>query len=125
MARRANGEDYGGKVLRGAMDDVGGTTIDADTASEAIQAALESLKKQALLLKDADYSKLDPKSLSQTLAYTAKMVDEVTRLLEFAQGRADSRPDLGLQSFLEVLSDEQVRILETWVKEGQTRKLAS
>lgn len=48
-------------------------------------------RPHSLLLRGADYSKLDPKSLSQTLAYTAKMIaDEVTRLLEFVKGRADS-----------------------------------
>lgn len=111
--------------------------IDLQTAKGAIADAVEALAGQARALRDADYTKplkcpecetvvrapLSPKDLAQTSTYTSKMVDMVYRLSEFAQGRADSRPDLGLASLLEVLPDEKVRLIGQWIEDEKAARL--
>ncbi len=111
--------------------------IDLATAKNAIADAVEALAEQARALKEADYTKpvkcpaceevvrlpLSPKDLAQTSTYTSKMVDMVYRLSEFAQGRVDSRPDLGLASLLEVLPDEKVRQIGEWIDEAKAARL--
>ena len=135
MPQRLNGADYGSRVLDEAMTSIAGGGLDPRKTSAAIQAALDALHKQAAALADAKYDHvvkcpecnapvklpMDPKSLAQTLAYTAKMVDASARLLEFSQGRADSRVDVRA-SLLEDLTDEQLDQLEAWLRANQAER---
>ena len=55
-------------------------------------------------------------SLGKTFSYVAKTVDEIARLMEFSQGRADSRPDNGFGELVKLLTGEQFDQLQVWIK---------
>lgn len=108
--------------------------VDLDTAALAIQAALEALTKQAQALSRAKYGSHHvtaaclacgtktrhkvyapaPDVVARAAAHTVKVVDETVRLVQFAKGQPDSRPDLG-NDWLRALSDEQVRTVQGWI----------
>ena len=57
----------------------------------------------------------DARDLSRALAHTSKMLDDITRLREFAQGKADSRPDKG-SDWLKLLTPDQLTIVTGWIE---------
>lgn len=60
-------------------------------------------------------------SLGKTFSYVAKTVDEITRLMEFAAGRADSRQEsVGFADLARYLTNEQFAQVMKWVGENQT-----
>ena|SRR3990167_2428491 len=107
-----------GRDVRSFMS-ISGTGQDA--AISSLNNALLAMQKIAVVLKDADYSTMKPENAAKTMSYLAKMVDEVVRLMEFAKGNPDSRPDIGLQDFLKYLSNEQFIQLNEWVASGKAR----
>ena len=116
-----------------------GVSVDPERVRKTLEAALEALQKQAKALRDVKYEdavvcpgckmvvRAAPvaKEIGQTAAYTAKVVDEIYRLSEFAQGRADSRPDVGVGDLLQFISDEQLQVLMGWVQEAKARNVLS
>jgi len=54
------------------------------------------------------------------MAHAMKSADGLYRLVEFASGRPDSRPDVGTD-WLRGLTDEQLRTVQRWV-EDKARK---
>lgn len=95
-------------------------------AWDALSNSVQTMKKVSRALLDADYDGNfceacqrkgpSPESLAKTLSYVAKTVDETTRLLEFAQGRADSRPDTGLADLMKLLTAEQWQTFQSWIQ---------
>lgn len=58
----------------------------------------------------------------KTHAYMAKVVNEVTRLLQFERGKPDSRQEVvGLADLMKVLTEEQFETLNKWYEEGMQR----
>jgi len=111
------------------------------TAVEILKNTFEALQKQSAALRKANYDEasrevtcpqckkkfwdLIPVSfdlVARAMAYTTKVVDEVTRLLSFMQGGPDSRPDLGLGAIFEVLTDEQLEQVWGWVRVNKEKK---
>ena len=92
---------------------------------EALSNSVKVMKTVSQKLVDADYDGgyceecgrkgQSPESLAKTLSYVAKTVDETTRLLEFTQGRADSRPDNGIADLMKLLSPEQWSTFQSWI----------
>jgi hypothetical protein len=67
---------------------------------------------------------LGPRDLAQVTAYTAKVVDMVYRLSEFAAGRPDSRPEqASAADLLTMISDDQLQTLMGWVDEAKGRRV--
>lgn len=60
-----------------------------------------------------------PDMLAKTMAYTAKVIDETYRLLSFAGGGPDSRPELSLGDLLKYLTAEQFAQFVQWVDDGK------
>jgi len=59
---------------------------------------------------------LGAEALGKTLAYTTKSLDGIYRLMEFAEGNADSRAEVvGLSDLLKVLTPEQFETFQGWV----------
>ena len=113
-------------VLQDALAQASGG-LDLVIASRAIQDAVEALAKQAKALKDARY---DPKKFDQVaraMNHTMKMVDELARLVSFAKGQPDSRPDLGA-GWLQGLTDAQLTQVQQWIarnkEDAQAEKTA-
>jgi hypothetical protein len=62
---------------------------------------------------------LTPEEAGKTLAYMAKVVNELTRLFEFAKGKPDSRTEvMGLNDLMRLLSNEQFVTLTGWLEAG-------
>ena len=110
-------EDYVDQVFREVQR---ATTagLDLDTTGKAKQAAVEALLKQAEALRDAEYPPKKFPEISRALAHTTKMIDELTRLEEFAKGQPDSRPDMGTD-WLRALTDEQLAQVARWMDENE------
>lgn len=94
--------------------------LDLDMAGRALQDALEALAAQAAALKQARYKPKDWHAIARSMTHTAKMIDGIARLLQFAKGQPDSRPDLGA-GFLAALSNEQIAQIEEWVQDNKRR----
>ena len=64
-----------------------------------------------------------PEELARAASHVGKGIDEIARLVAFAKGQPDSRPDGGRdgRDVLRLLTDEQVRHVERWLEENQTR----
>jgi len=112
--------------------------LDPDIASEAIHRSLSALRTQAEVLQSRSKELLDGKldtvicphckgsvdvpvdvvKVSKAMASTAKVIDETHRLMAFAAGGADSRPDIG-NNMLQGLSDDQVVQVARWIEENK------
>ena len=96
-----------------------------EDAYAALSNSVKVMKIVSEKLAEADYEGeycpeckrkgMAPESLAKTLSYVAKTVDETTRLLEFTQGRADSRPDNGIADLMKLLKPEQWEIFQGWL----------
>lgn len=108
---------------------------------EAIRGALKdtaiALGKQARALAAADYGAdrereiacpacrkkvtvllpVNPTDVARAQAHSAKVLDEVYRMIQFAKGAPDSRPDTG-GDWLRALSPEQLKIVQGWFEAG-------
>lgn len=95
---------------------------------------IEFLKKTAAKLLSTDLdsnfcpeckrSGPTPESLGKTFSYVAKTIDEITRLMEFASGRADSRQETtGFAELAKHLTNAQFAQVMTWVAENQNKEV--
>ena len=100
------------------IDDMTGSVVHQEVAQGAIQRAIEALKMQAEALAKATYEPKKYDQVAKTMAYTAKMIDEIGRFLEFAKGNPDSRPQVEFTSILQSLTDAQVAQVMKWVDEN-------
>lgn len=130
-------EDYPDKLLRIAQQSLAGG-VDTEMAGEAVGEALQALKKQAQALNRAEYSPERDKrvecpscqhhftvpmpayeALAKAMAGTAKVVDETARLIQFTNGKPDSRPAGGAGlDWLQALKPEQFAQVQEWVSEN-------
>lgn len=126
---------FGDKLLGDALRLVT-AGVDPELGSETVADALAALNKQAKALKAADYTSGKIKkvkcacgetievelpsyeSLAKTMAQTAKMIDETARLVQFTNGRPDSRPEVaGMPvDVLKSLTDAQLTQVYQWVE---------
>ena len=108
----------GDRVIENATKNAG-SWIDSGEAKKAVNSALEALRKCSEYLSQVDFSRMKPEVAARTGAYLAKTVDEVARLIEFSQGKADSRPDIGLGAMLPLFTNEQFAQLNRWIDEAK------
>mgnify|MGYP003652559901 CR=1 FL=1 len=66
-------------------------------------------------------NQLSPQQVASAMAYTIKAVDSMFRLLSFASGGPDSRPDFSLGELLKYITAEQFEQFSAWVEEGRKR----
>jgi len=110
---------YGDQVIENAVQEAAGW-MKTGEAAKAVNSAIDALRKVAEYLAEADFAGMKPEVAARTGAYLAKMVDEIARLVEFSQGKPDSRPAIGLGDLLPVLTDEQFKQLSQWIDEAKT-----
>jgi hypothetical protein len=108
-------ETYADRVVREAMLAATGG-LDPDRVAQAVTDIVEAIAKQAAVLKAATYAPADYEKISRSMAHAMKTADGVFRLVEFASGRPDNRPDKGATDWLRGLTDEQLRIVQGWVE---------
>lgn len=65
--------------------------------------------------------KMSASDVAKSMAYTAKTIDGIYRLLSFASGGPDSRPEITLGDLLKYLTAEQFDVFVRWVEEGKAR----
>lgn len=65
--------------------------------------------------------KMSTADVAKSMAYTAKTIDGVYRLLSFASGGPDSRPEVTLGDLLRYLTADQFEQFQQWVEEGKRR----
>lgn len=130
---------YGDAVQRGMMESAGGV-VDPERTRATIEAALAALQGQAESLKGVNFTECETqtkcpsckhsfvfrtepsaKDIAQAMSYTARVIDDIYRLSQFAVGNADSRPDVGVGALLEFLTDEQMVEFGRWVEAGKLR----
>jgi hypothetical protein len=105
-----NDDTYADRVVREAMLAASGG-LDADKVAEVVAKVVDAVHKQAEALKQADYKPGDYERIARAMAHAMKSADGLYRLVEFAAGRPDSRPDKATD-WLRGLTDEQLRIVE-------------
>lgn len=130
-------EDYPDKLLRMAQQSLSGG-VDTELAGDAVSEALQALKKQAKALNSAEYTADRDKkvecpscqhhftvpmpayeALAKAMAGTAKVVDETARLIQFTNGKPDSRPAGGSGlDWLQALTPPQFAQVQEWVSEN-------
>ena len=110
--------------------------IDLDVASETVTETLRALSKQAKALAACEYAGEKDKmvscpecqckfqvkvsavmDLSKTMANTAKVVDETARLVQYTNGKPDSRPEVKGLDWLQGLTNDQLAIVQGWMSE--------
>jgi hypothetical protein len=115
----AGDETYADRVVHEAMIAATGG-LDADRVAEVVTKVIEAIDKQSEALKNATYKPEDYERIARAMAHAMKSADGLYRLVEFASGRPDSRPDKGMD-WLRGLTDEQLRIVQGWIEaNGQT-----
>lgn len=86
--------------------------FDADpakmTANEGVAFAHKLIKE---LMRD-DLTEVKAKDKGQLLAYLAKAVDQLSRLVQFSQGEADTRTEVTVASLLPHLLPEELDIFD-------------
>jgi hypothetical protein len=107
-------DTYADRVVREAMLAATGG-LDADRVAEVVTKVVEAIDKQAAALKAATYKPEDYERIARSMAHAMKSADGLYRLVEFAAGRPDSRPDKGMD-WLRGLTDEQLRIVQGWIE---------
>jgi hypothetical protein len=107
-------ETYADRVVREALVAATGG-LDADRVAEVVTKVVEAIDKQAAALKAATYKPEDYERIARAMAHAMKSADGLYRLVEFAAGRPDSRPDKATD-WLRGLTDEQLRIVQGWVE---------
>lgn len=95
-------------------------TFNFNTSVEAINTALDVMKKAVDELKSQPFDKVKPESLAKIANYMSKAIDDIARLTSFLSGGPDSRPDLGLDAIFEHLNLEQIQTIEMWLEQSGT-----
>jgi hypothetical protein len=115
-----NDDTYADRVVREAMLAASGG-LDPDKVAEVVAKVVDAVHKQAEALKQADYKPGDYERIARAMAHAMKSADGLYRLVEFAAGRPDSRPDKATD-WLRGLTDEQLRTVQGWVEANATTK---
>ena len=125
MSEKNGNKEHGDLVIEKAMEQAT-NGLSRNEASKAIKDALEGMSKLAARFKgegDKGYEQVKPSDIPKNLSYMAKMIDEISRLMQLLDGKPDSRPQFqaaAMQEILSVFTDEQIRILQRWRKENQS-----
>jgi len=123
---KQNGHDYGSEVIDSAISELSGG-VNLEAGSKAVNFALQALEKQAKALAQADYADTKPELVGRTAAYTAKLIDETTRLIAFTKGGPDSRVETqatqaeaaAMDKLFSEYSNDQLAQMRHWRKENR------
>jgi len=118
-----NDDTYADQVVREAMLAASGG-LDPDKVADVVAKVVDAVHKQAEALKQADYKPGDYERIARAMAHAMKSADGLYRLVEFAAGRPDSRPDKATD-WLRGLTDEQLRIVEGGIQANEKAQAAS
>ena len=115
-------EEYVAETIEAAM--LAATSgLDLATIGQIISLNLQNMLKLSQELGRRDLT--DPKQVKtqeipKMIGYSAKMIDETFRMVQYAKGNPDGRPEGGAE-WLSALTDAQFRQLKQWVAEAKDR----
>jgi hypothetical protein len=109
-------EAYADRVVKAAMVAATGG-LDPDRVAQVVSNVVEAIDKQAAALKAAIYRQ-DFEKIARSMAHAMKSADGLDRLVEFAAGRPDSRPDKATD-WLRGLTDEQLAQVQRWIEANE------
>ena len=112
--------DYADRVLQEAMTAATGG-LDPAAGEQALTNAVKAVAKQMAALEAKDYQAMPAAEIARAVSHTAKAGDVLFRLMEFAKGYPDSRPDTATD-WLRGLTNEQLRTVERWVTEREQKE---
>lgn len=92
--------------------------LDFGMATGAITDGVMAIRRQLRALAKKSYKNLDAAVVSRCVAQTTKALDDLFRLLQFAKGNPDSRPDVG-SDWLRGLKKEQLDQVQLWLEQNQ------
>lgn len=92
--------------------------LDLDVGAEVAENLLESLRNLSASLRADRFEGKSFAEKARALNHVMKTLDELERLMAFAKGQPDSRPEQSQQEWLRALTEEQLRQVEGWVKEN-------
>lgn len=104
--------------------------FDHDLAGGVIRPALEALKEQSeLLLEETRHLKEKQKGnrditieqIGRAIKATSAMVDELTRLMAFVDGKPDSRMEIAGSDILAGLTEDQINQVQIWLTENEVK----
>lgn len=107
----ANPKNNGAKI---AADLVAQTAewFDAANAKPMVNECVKMSRKLIKSLLQSDLEEVRAKDQSQMLAYIGKTLDQVARLVQFSEGKADSRQEITVAQLLPHLSEEELTIFD-------------
>ena len=112
------------KLLRDAIDTLAGG-FNVEDGGETNRQAQQALLKLAKELQGRDLTDVPTAQLFKSWQMLVKGLDEHVRLTQFCSGKADSRPDLGMQKdVISCLTDTQLAQVMQWVGENANAKAA-
>src|SRR5262245_2222276 len=117
MTTKQSNPDYADQVIRAAMMAATGG-LDPDRVAQAVSDIVDAIGKQAAALKASTYGPGEYERIARSMAHAMKTADGIYRLVEFASGRPDSRPDKA-GDWLRGLTDEQLRVVQGWVEANE------
>lgn len=88
------------------------TWFNADTAKLTVNECILFAQKLVKSLTLDNLKSVKPKDKSQMLAYIGKTLDQIARLTQFTQGKADTRTEVTIANLLPLLSEEEMVIFD-------------
>ena len=101
-------------ALREVMAEASGG-LDFEDVVGVIRDTVTAMRRAIEVLKRAEYDAAKPGEAARAVSQMGKVLDDTFRLLQFAKGAPDSRPDLG-GDWLRALSAEQLRVVQGWIE---------
>lgn len=86
--------------------------FDVDPAKQTANECILFAKKLIAALASDDLTEVKTKDKGQLLAYLAKAMDQISRLIQFSQGEADSRQEITLAQLLPHLQEDELAIFD-------------
>lgn len=86
--------------------------FDAGNAKPMVNECVKMSRKLIASLLSDDLGDVKAKDKSQMLAYVGKTLDQVARLVQFSEGKADTRQEITVASLLPHLSEEELAIFD-------------
>jgi len=119
-------EDY-----KSRMRNLGSVIMKEPEAQDALNNCIVAMQSLSRQMANTDYENcnpcgacnrkgLEPDIAAKTLSYIGKVVNETTRLLEYAKGNADRRTEVkGLEDLLKVLNKDQFNLVCQWIEHAE------
>ncbi len=116
--KREENMSFADSLIQDAFTDASGG-LDVTTGRKCLRSLGVALLKQCERLETAEYQKLPIGETAKANHYTVKVADVLFRLIQFAQGDPDSRPELVRSgNWLEALTGEQLKQVKVWLREN-------